>query len=195
MAFRQPEHWHCKEKAYNVANFPIQRAAFGGGGGLPRAGGPDGPGRVTLLAADLIAEYAGPMVLLDGAGTVLMANALAEPIVSALRGPMGGGLRAMLDEVLIHGGVPSKRFQLPISAGEGVFDITLLPEDGSEDGAGGGDVDQGPSRILLLARDSTFDVNFGRALVASRQLFKDLVSCSTDFVWETDADGCFAQVS
>lgn len=148
-----------------------------------------------MLTADLIADYAGPMVLFDGAGTVLMANALADPIVSALRGPLGGGLRAMLDAVLIHGGVPSKRFQLPITTGEGVFDITLLPDGGSEDGDGDGDFDRPPKRILLLARDSTFDVNLGRALVASRQLFKDLVSCSTDFVWETDADGCFAFIA
>ncbi|MDA1099399.1 MAG: diguanylate cyclase [Proteobacteria bacterium] len=152
-----------------------------------------------LRATDLTADYDGPMALFDEAGTVLLANALAGPVVAALRGPAGGDLRAMLHQVLNSGGVRTKRFQLPIPAGVGVFDITLLPErdtgagDDDIDGAGG--ANQTPKRILLLARDNTFDVNFSRALVASRQLFKDLVSCSTDFVWETDAEGCFAFVS
>lgn len=139
------------------------------------------------------------MMLFDGAGTVLLANTRADPIVAALRRPLGGDLRAMLHEVLIDGGVRTKRFQIPIPTGEGVFDITLLPENGAGEGigevGGAGNAHQAPERILLLARDSTFDVNFGRALVASRQLFKDLVSCSTDFVWKTDADGCFAFAS
>ena len=76
---------------------------------------------------------------------------------------------------------------MPIPTGEGVFDTILLPEGGANGGV--------PDRVLLLARDSTFDVNFGRSLVASRQMFKDLVACSADFVWETDAEGCFTFVS
>jgi diguanylate cyclase (GGDEF)-like protein len=186
-----------------VANFSIKHAAIGAALTRLRSGAPDGPEMLMLRTAELMADYAGPMVLFDGAGTVLMANPIADPIVTALRGPLGGELRTMLHEVLIDGGVRSKRFQFPLATGEGVFDVTLLPETGIEQGVGendgridgGGEADRAPKQILLLARDSTFDVNFGRALVASRQLFKDLVSCSTDFVWETDADGCFAFVS
>ena len=143
-----------------------------------------------MPTGELLADYSGPAVLFDGAGTVLAANKLADPIVAALRGPLGGELRAMLDEVLSDGGMPSKRLQLPIPTGQGVFDITLLRE---ENTAGDGAEETG--RVLLLARDSTFDVNFSRALVASRQLFKDLVSCSADFSWETDTDGCFTFIS
>lgn len=163
------------------------------------SGAADVSGPLKLRTADLMADYAGPMALFDGAGTVLLANAFADPILAALPGPLGGDLRALLHIVLMGGGIQSKRFQLPIPAGEGVFDITLLPESGAGEAPGevgpAGDSDPAPDRILLLARDSTFEVNFGRALVSSRQLFKDLVSCSTDFVWETDADGCFAFIS
>ena len=180
-----------------MANLPIQRADPGRPSIRPRQGEADRAGPLTLPTADLIADYTGPMVLFDGAGTVLLANKLADPIVTALRGPLGGDLRAMLDDVLMHGTVQSKRFQLPVASGEGVFDITLLPESGFDEDLEdrGGDGGQAPRRILLLARDSTFDVNFGRALVASRQLFKDLVSCSADFAWETDADGYFTYIS
>ncbi|MBT3536396.1 MAG: diguanylate cyclase [Rhodospirillaceae bacterium] len=142
---------------------------------------------MAVATTELINDYTGPVVLFDGAGAVQMANGLAKPIISALAGGPGATLRGMLDDALKGGGVASKRLNLPIPTGDGVFDVTLLPE-----GAGEGET---PSRVLLLARDSTFDVNFGRALVASRQLFKDLVACSADFVWETDADGCFTFVS
>jgi diguanylate cyclase (GGDEF)-like protein/PAS domain S-box-containing protein len=168
-----------------VANFPLIRAAFG----LDPApsGGPEGGTSLAVATTELINDYTGPVVLFDGAGAVQMANGLAKPIISALAGGPGATLRGMLDDALKGGGVASKRLNLPIPTGDGVFDVTLLPE-----GAGEGET---PSRVLLLARDSTFDVNFGRALVASRQLFKDLVACSADFVWETDADGCFTFVS
>jgi len=48
---------------------------------------------------------------------------------------------------------------------------------------------------LAVARDVTAERNLTAALVQSRQLFKDLVACSTDFAWETDAEGRFSFVS
>ena len=48
---------------------------------------------------------------------------------------------------------------------------------------------------LVVARDCTLEYNFSTALVASRELYKDLVACSADFTWETLADGCFSFVS
>ncbi len=173
-----------------MAHIPFQSALKGGGSPGQASAKPDGAQPWTMPTADLLADYTGPAVLFDGAGTVLAANGLADPIVAALRGPQGGELRAMLDQVLSDGGLPSKRLQLPIPTGQGVFDVTLLREDDAS-----GSRAAAPGRVLLLARDSTFDVNFSRALVASRQLFKDLVSCSADFSWETDTDGCFTFIS
>jgi len=48
---------------------------------------------------------------------------------------------------------------------------------------------------VVLARDVTSERNLTNALVRSRQLFKDLVSCSADFAWETDPNGRFSFVS
>jgi hypothetical protein len=47
----------------------------------------------------------------------------------------------------------------------------------------------------VLSRESTLERNFVNALVSSRQLFKDLVGCSSDFAWETDAAGVLGFVS
>ena len=49
--------------------------------------------------------------------------------------------------------------------------------------------------VALVAHDVTSDRNLTNALVASRQLFKDLVGCSSDFAWETQIDGTFNFVS
>jgi diguanylate cyclase (GGDEF)-like protein/PAS domain S-box-containing protein len=48
---------------------------------------------------------------------------------------------------------------------------------------------------VVLARDVTAERNLTTALVKSRQLFKDLVTCSADFAWETDPAGRFGFVS
>ena len=66
------------------------------------------------------------------------------------------------------------------------YEVALLPQ--------GGDGDAEVS-VLLVARDVTADRNLTKALIASRQLFKDLVDCSADFAWETGADGRFGFVS
>ena len=49
--------------------------------------------------------------------------------------------------------------------------------------------------MLLLGRETTVERSFIDALVESRRLFKDLVSVSSDFAWETDGDGRFRYVS
>ena len=69
---------------------------------------------------------------------------------------------------------------------ETALDITVLP------------ILIGRNRLnygLVLTRESTLERNFITALVSSRQLFKDLVGCSSDFAWETRPDGTFAFVS
>ena len=50
-------------------------------------------------------------------------------------------------------------------------------------------------RIFVLARDTTYDVNIRQALFDSRQRYRDLVTISSDFAWETDVEGRFVFVS
>ena len=56
-------------------------------------------------------------------------------------------------------------------------------------------LDEGSRFVLALSRESTTERNLIDALIASRQLFKDLVACSSDFAWETLPDGSFGYVS
>ncbi|MDA0785344.1 MAG: sensor domain-containing diguanylate cyclase [Proteobacteria bacterium] len=51
------------------------------------------------------------------------------------------------------------------------------------------------NRIYVLARDNTYDVNIRQALFDSRQRYRDLVTISSDFAWETDVEGRFVFVS
>lgn len=53
----------------------------------------------------------------------------------------------------------------------------------------------GGDHLLITARDVTFETNLTRALLKSRDLYKDLMHCSADFGWETDAHGTFSYVS
>ena len=48
---------------------------------------------------------------------------------------------------------------------------------------------------LMLGNDTTYDHNLRTALMDSRQRYKDFVECSSDFAWETNADGRFEFVS
>ncbi len=49
--------------------------------------------------------------------------------------------------------------------------------------------------LKLVARDASFEANLARALLQSRELYKDLMFCSADFGWETDSQGRFTYVS
>lgn len=53
----------------------------------------------------------------------------------------------------------------------------------------------GDGATVLIGRDSTLDVNMRSALIESRRRYKDLVEISSDFAWETAANGAFSFVS
>ncbi|MDP6567682.1 MAG: diguanylate cyclase [Alphaproteobacteria bacterium] len=141
---------------------------------------------MALRGASAVEGHAGPAILFDRAGTILSANGAATPIVAALRDGAARELLEMVTAACDAAEPAMRRFKLPAGDRPAVFDISLLPVAAGR---------RQQPQVLLLARDSTFDVNFGRALVASRQMFKDLVACSADFAWETDSQGQFSFVS
>jgi PAS domain S-box-containing protein len=53
----------------------------------------------------------------------------------------------------------------------------------------------GDGTAMAVAKDVTLESNLRSALVESRQRYKDLVEISSDFAWETGADGTFVFVS
>jgi diguanylate cyclase (GGDEF)-like protein/PAS domain S-box-containing protein len=73
------------------------------------------------------------------------------------------------------------RIEVPVDDTRKWFECTVTP---LVDGA-----------AIVVARDDTYNVNVRRALFDSRQRYRDLVTISSDFAWETDAAGAFIFVS
>ncbi|MBN9498076.1 MAG: diguanylate cyclase [Alphaproteobacteria bacterium] len=147
-------------------------------------------GRVPPIAAEstpamaspydrLVAHWPGPAARLAQNGAVLGANAAAKAMLSefsartgdlsALAAEISGGGASRLDTVVVPG-----------AAAPVTLDVSLVPA---------GDT------VLILARDVSLAANMRNALADSRKRYKDIVEISSDFAWETDADGAFAFVS
>ncbi|MEK9969746.1 MAG: sensor domain-containing diguanylate cyclase [Ferrovibrio sp.] len=142
-----------------------------------------------LDPAMLVPQFPGPAALLSDDGRALIANDAAAPLLEALAQQKLPGLSAALAAALRDGQMRQDRADLPGLRGGAALQVTLIPMgDADKDGAG-------RRQLLLLARDGTLERNLIQALMQSRQLFKDLVSCSTDFAWETKPDGRLGFVS
>ncbi|MDJ0970784.1 MAG: diguanylate cyclase [Kiloniellales bacterium] len=132
-------------------------------------------------------HYPGPALVVGGNAVVLAANAKARPLVEMLNGGRKQELRAAIDDALA--GNSTQISPLLIEAGllstEGdsqALDLAVMPW-----GRG--------TAALILGRDVTLERNLREALIESRQRYKDLIEASHEFVWETDAKGCFSFVS
>ncbi len=132
--------------------------------------------------AGLVAAYPGPAFCVDANGAVLACNPAIEPVISVLE--TNPTIKHTLLRVIRDRRPSLERLKLTGEYAGRVFDLAFLPV------AEGGD-----AAVLAVGRDSTLDVHFTEAVVLSRQLFKDLVTCSADFAWEIGADRNFAFVS
>jgi diguanylate cyclase (GGDEF)-like protein/PAS domain S-box-containing protein len=90
--------------------------------------------------------------------------------------PAGAALWRALPEPL-----PRAPANCRVVIGARQYALTLLPMEGGE--------------TLLLAHDATLERNLVEALTRSRQMFRDIVLCSSDFAWESTADGRFGFVT
>lgn len=132
----------------------------------------------------LVSQFPGPAVLFDGAGRVSRANAAADALLAALGSGLLPALATLIDASLQDGQMRQDRADVPGPRGGSALQITLIPHGDAKD-----------RYLMLLGRDATLERNLIQALMQSRQLFKDLVTCSTDFAWETKAEGKFGFVS
>lgn len=143
-------------------------------------GGPTGVADHTPKA--LVAAYPGPAFCVDASGAVLACNPAIEPVISVLE--TNPTIKHTLLRVIRDRRPSLERLKLTGDYAGRVFDLAFLPVAEDSDVA-----------VLAVGRDSTLDVHFTEAVVLSRQLFKDLVTCSADFAWEVGADRNFAFVS
>ncbi|MEK9971421.1 MAG: sensor domain-containing diguanylate cyclase, partial [Ferrovibrio sp.] len=139
---------------------------------------------VGLDPALLVPQFPGPAALLATDGHALISNDAAAGLLDALAEQKLPGLSAAVAAALRDGQMRQDRADLAGPRGGTALQVTLIPMGEGDD-----------RRLLLLARDGTLERNLINALMQSRQLFKDLVSCSTDFAWETKPDGRLGFVS
>jgi len=132
----------------------------------------------------LVGSFPGPAALVDLDGHTLAANPQADELVEALANGNPVELGKALAEAIRHWLPVAESLRLQPSGMS--LDVTILPlGTGIEHRRG----------LLVLGRNVTLETNLRNALVESRQRYKDLVDCSTDFAWETGGDGCFIFVS
>ena len=143
------------------------------------------PESLGIDAEAILGTFAGPAVLLTADGTVVAANgagsaaakAIArredEPVLTAILASAREGA-ARSATLLVHG-----------NQGEEAVDFFLLPL-GSSVAA---------THVMALGKGAELEQSLVGALVASRQMYKDLVECSSDFAWETKADRTLSYVS
>ena len=126
----------------------------------------------------LVAAFPGPAMLLGVDRTVVQANAAAEELLAG--DPLWmADIQVWLAASSVAPGLRSVPIEVP--RGLMIVEWAAVP---LPDGA-----------VLLLGRDATLERQLRHTLTESRQRYKDLVEASSDFAWETGADGRFVFVS
>ena len=151
------------------------------------------PAVPALDPAATITDFPGAALLVGPDGHVIDANVRSQPLQSELErlSNLGKreGLAAVIRDASLSGAPLTARILVARAdgedAGQQAFDVTLLPLISEADDA---------SSILVLGVEATLQRNLTRALKTSRDLFRDLVLCSSDFAWETDRRGVFVYV-
>ena len=143
------------------------------------------PDLLKMSPSSVLSRYDGPGVLLDEKGRVVASNTEGRDLAKTFESGGDSTLRGLLAGVILESRAVSEKVEIEAEEGSVTLDIVLVPLE----------LDDGSRFVLALSRESTTERNLIDALIASRQLFKDLVACSSDFAWETRADGSFGYVS
>lgn len=140
-------------------------------------------GTGVRFALDNLAQFPDPTLVLS-ATDVLYANEHSALLREALEDPSSG--LAEIRDLCLRSSVPViKKINLSRISGAHQFELYALPVQ----------TDEGETVVLMLSRDTTLEQTLTNALASSRQMFKDLLSCASDFGWETDQNGCFRYVT
>lgn len=141
---------------------------------------------IGLDGVSTIEAYPAPALLLERDGAIVTANDQAGFIAKAMEDGDLAQIRALAVRCAESAGPVLGTVSATIGAENRIFTVTaLLTRVAATE----------PSRVLILVQEITLENNLTQALVESRQRFKDLVNCSSDFAWETDRDGKFCFVS
>lgn len=143
--------------------------------------------RKHIMFPELVIDlFAGPAILTNGSLDILHQNIGAESLAHAIS-QNDPALKSIIIRCLNNASPESQKITFKDQAGTHFYDFYAFPVSSIKKGD--------DARVLLFGKDTTVEQNLTKALVDSRQMFKDLVSCSSDFAWETDGSGCFNYVS
>ncbi|MCE9521532.1 MAG: diguanylate cyclase [Alphaproteobacteria bacterium] len=137
---------------------------------------------VDTWAIAQVESASAPALVSRGNGTLVAANALADVLID--QSTAIASVTALVQDTDRTGRTQVVRVRIQgkeDGASLRRFDLTLIPL---------------PSGfVYVIAREVTLEANLTGALVASRELFRDLALCATDFSFETDHAGFFAWAS
>jgi diguanylate cyclase (GGDEF)-like protein/PAS domain S-box-containing protein len=131
-----------------------------------------------------VLSFAEPAAILDQSGRVIFANGRFSQDCGLL-GEDGETVSASVADSLalpLDQGRSARRVHVTGLDESRIFDLFTFPL-------------SIPGRLLVLAVDRSVDVSLQNALAHSRARFKTLVEVSSDYAWETAADGTFSMVT
>jgi len=134
----------------------------------------------------ILGTFPGPAILLTADGQVVAANGAGNAAAETVRTGADAQVAAAARQAASDGVVGASSLLVSTRGADEAVDFTLVPvlaDDGTA------------SYVLALGKKAALEQSLVGALVASRQMFRDLVECSSDFAWETKADGTFSYVS
>jgi diguanylate cyclase (GGDEF)-like protein/PAS domain S-box-containing protein len=125
--------------------------------------------------------WPGPVIEVMRDGSVAQANEAGRALVPEVLVGEDADMRKMVSLAFDAGGSVSDRLEVVRDGNSSWYECVILP--------------LAVDRALVLVRDETYNLNVRQALFESRQRYRDLVVISSDFAWETDANGVFVFVS
>lgn len=125
--------------------------------------------------------WPGPVIEVMRDGSVAQANEAGRALVPEVLVGEDSDMRKMVSLAFDAGGSVSDRLEVIRDDKSSWYECVILP--------------LAVDRALVLVRDETYNLNVRQALFESRQRYRDLVVISSDFAWETDANGVFIFVS
>jgi len=134
----------------------------------------------------MVDMFPGPALIVDGDMNVKHHNIFAKGLLGSIH-DQEAFLKSMISRCLSNACPDTQKASMDESGGLRHYDLYTFPIKQNDPKA--------VPLVFLFGRETTVEHNLTDALVESRQMFKDLVSCSTDFAWETDRNGNFIYVS
>lgn len=142
-------------------------------------------GEKISIDLQLVDNINGPALIIDQTLNLIKKNIHSDGLLGAIENK-NATIHGMIIRCVTNNCPENQKINLEDETGNRHFDLFAFPvtnDNGSD------------TQVLLFGKDITVEQHLTKALVQSRQMFKDLVSCSTDFAWETDNKGRFKYVS